>query len=313
METYLINYRDESFKMPTLLEWNFSYGSALPCDAFEVCFIHDKSMTALLEDAYRFRAVFEGKTVFFGVVDEFEVSASERGAVAWVRGRGLAALLLDNEAEAAQYFSASLDTILDKYVHPFGIRDIRRSVSPPVQSIVVNSGASAWRVLEDFMWFGSGLVPRFSRDGVLLLGEEPGERIVINERTAVFLREYKRKRYGVISEVLVKNKAAGSVNRVENADFSSRGGRARRVVNVPRQTRFDAMRSTGEYQIQRSMEDETRISLTLYPLFAAFPGDVAEISDGVLGLGGRFAVRRTRCFGAAAGAGTEIILSRQVQ
>lgn len=311
MDTYLTDYRGTNYKLPVLLEWNFSYGRELPCDAFHVSFAYDKAMLPILSDAVRFKAVYGNETVFLGVIDDFEVSISDKGSTVDIYGRGLAALLLDNEAEAAQYFAASLDIVLEKYVYPYGITQIRKNVDPPSQPLEVESGASAWKVLEDFMWFGCRIKPRFSKDGVLILGKEPGRKFSINSGTAGYEQTLKRKRYGVISEVLVKNRALGTLSTVENADFKQRGGSCRRVLNVPRKTRFDAMRATGEYQISRSKSEEFEISLVVPQIFAAFPEDVIELSSSSLGAEGIFYVDRTVCFADGESAGTEIILKNK--
>ena len=312
VEAFLFDFNGDGYALPVLLSWNFSYGFGLPCDAFEISFIYDPTMLDMLVRANRLRAVFEGETVFFGVVDEFEVSANERGLTATVRGRGLGALLLDNEVEAAEYFSISLDMILDKYVHPLGIREIRKNVSPPTQSMVIRSGASVWRVLEDFLWFGSGVRPRFDKVGTLLLGNEEGKRLVIDRKTALSSMVYRNKRHGVISHVLVKNRVAGTTNLVENTELLNRGGRAGRVINVPRWTMFDAMRSTGEYQIERSKDDEFRVSLSFPSLFHVFPGDAIELSASPLGLYGVYLVTGAQCFANADRAGTNVTLTRQL-
>lgn len=311
MNTYLVDFEGKSYELPVLLEWKLSYGCDLPCDAFEIVFIYDKSMLSTLTNAVRFCAVHEGETVFAGVVDDFEVSVSENGCIVTVNGRGLAALLLDNEAEAAQYYSASLDLILEKYVYPWGVTQVKKNVSFPQQAIVVDSGASMWSVLEDFVWFGCGIKPRFTRDGVLLLGEEAGQCFVVDGNTAATKQVFKSKRYGVISEVLVKNKALGTSDTIENSEFSKIGGCCRRVVNVPRKTRYDAMRATGNYQIAQSQADELVISITVPQIFAAFPGDSIELCNSPLGLSGEFYVSRTRCFADGDKAGTEIILTKQ--
>ncbi|MBP8640798.1 MAG: hypothetical protein KBI01_07875, partial [Oscillospiraceae bacterium] len=119
MNTYLVDFEGTSYELPVLLEWKYSYGCELPCDAFEITFVYEKSMLPMLTKAMRFRAVHEGETVFVGVIDDFEVSISENGCIATINGRGLAALLLDNEAEAAPYYSARLDTILEESVYPW--------------------------------------------------------------------------------------------------------------------------------------------------------------------------------------------------
>ncbi len=309
MDTYLIDYEGSSYTLPELLEWKFSYGCELPCDAFEIAFVYDKAMLEMLTNAVRFRAEHLGSTVFSGVVDDFEVSVSENGCVVTVNGRGLAALLLDNEAEAAQYYSASLDTILEKYVYPYGISEIRKNIAVPQQALVVDSGASLWRVLENFVWFGWGAKPRFTKEGVLLIGDEKGQSFTFDENTALTRIALKRKRYGVISEVLVKNKALGVTETIENTSFKEQGGCCSRIVNVPRKTRYDAMRSTGEYQISRSKAEELTVTLMVPYIFAAFPGDAIELTGSPLGISGKFLVSRTSCFADGDGAGTEIILT----
>lgn len=311
MQTFLTDNKGVSYELPVALKWDISHGDRLPCDAFETAYIHNAEMLEALSAAVRFRAVYEGQTVFSGVVDEFEISYSDAGGLVYVRGRGLAALLLDNEAEAAEYCSVGTDTVLSSYVYPFGVTSVRRNVSIPNQPMVIDSGSSCWRVLEDFLWFGCRVRPRFSPDGVLILGTEKGKRYRAGRDIALTEQRFRCRRYGVISEVLVKNKSLGTVNRVRNETFIMRGGSCRRVVNVPRNTRYDAMRSTGEYQIDCSREDELLISLTVPKLFAAFPGDIVEFEDSILGVSGAYVVGRTRCFAGDDDFGTEIILTRQ--
>lgn len=309
MEAYLIGYDGRQYLLPALLRWKFSYGAALPCDAFELSFLYDTSMAEMLEAGRRLRAVHEGKTVFSGLVDEAEISVTQEGGLVNLSGRGLAALLLDNEAEAAEYFSLSLEMLLERYVYPLGLREIRRNVSVPPQALVVDSGSSIWRVLEDFLWFGSGVRPRFSPDGVLIIGGEKGRRLAVDGGTAVLERRLKRTRYGVVSEVLVKNKALGTTEIVRDEDFVRQGGQCRRVVNVPRKTRFDAMRATGEYQLARSRAQAFSLRLTLPGLFAAFPGDWIALSDCGAGFDGGYFVSRATCFADGETAGTEIVLT----
>lgn len=308
MEAFLTNVWGGQYKLPLLLEWNFSYGAALPCDAFEVSFLFDAAMYPVLRDAVRFYADEDGKTVFTGIVDDFEISVSEKGSVAAVHGRGLAALLLDNEAGAAQYYSASLDTVLTGYVYPFGITNIKNIANISPQALNVESGESCWKVLEDFVRFGCGTRPRFDESGRLLIGRQEGKKRIIDAKTAVTAQTLRSRRYGVLSEAVVKNKAAGTSTTVVNEAFRASGGACRRVVNVPRKTLFNAMRATGEYQITRSMEDRFSISLTVPALFAAFPGDVVTLADTPVGAAGTYDVARATCFADGERAGTEIIL-----
>ena len=308
MKGFLSDYKGQKFELPILLGWDIRHGMGSPCDAFEIVFLYEESMLDMLSDAIRFEAEYEKDRVFTGVVDEFEVSAGEGGKTVILRGRSLAALLLDNEAEAAEYYYASQQFIIDRHVSPWGISDVKTGDLPTAATFQVSSGVSQWRVLEDFAYFCGGIQPRFNKDGVLLLDGSIGERRLIDESTAVSSQVYRETRYGMISSAVVKNKSWGISSLVENPEFLSRGGACRRVINVPRHTYYDAMRHTGEYQIKRSKEGKTVCELTVHAMFAAFPGDIVEMKKSPIGLSGEFLVSETRCWANGDSAGTQIVM-----
>lgn len=308
---FLVNYKGAKYKLPTLLSWDFSYGLGSPCDAFELSFIYKKSMLGTLSDATRFCAEFNGDRVFTGVVDEFELRADENGMLAVVRGRGMAALLLDNEAGIAEYYPASLELILEKHVYPWGIKNVRAASLPNVQGFKVSSGQSQWGVVENYAWFCGGIRPRVDRDGVLLLNGEKGRELEMSGDAAIIgSQSYTEKRYGVISSALVINKSLGISSLVEDEKFIARGGACRRVVTVPKLTWYDAMRHTGAYQLERSKEGSALMTLSVPSLFAAFPGDSIKLTDSPLGLRGLYYVEKSRCRAGGSEAGTTITLSK---
>lgn len=311
LECFLFDAGGTGYELPRLLEWSFRYGCGKPCDSFEVLMLFNERTAEIIDKAIRFKAVYGGGTVFWGVIDETQTQATENGAFCRVCGRGMQALLLDNEAQAAQFYSAGLEQVLESYVYPFGIGSVEKTVSPPSIPLTVSSGESVWRVLDNYMRFSCGSAPRFLCNGTLLLGERTGKRLKISERTAVSQCTCKHTRYGVISEVLVKNKVAGSQTIVKNDSFISEGGMCRRIVNVPRYTRFDAMRATGEYQISASRERKRCVSLTISEQFGAFPGDLVELSGIKTAPEGTYFVEEAHCFGSCEGAGTEILLTRK--
>ena len=313
MTGYLIDYRGAAYELPPILAWDIRHTLGNPADAFEIRLLYREDMLDVLRDAVRFRAVHEGEIVFFGVVDEFEIISDSAGMTVSVRGRGLAALLMDNEAEAAQYFSVSAQFILDRHVYPFGVSEVRLGELPKAASFVVDSGESQWSVLENFAWFIGGVRPRFLRDGVLILRHEAGDELVIDERTGVSRVLCREVRYGVISQAIVKNRAWGISTAVENREFVERGGCARRVVNVPRYTGYDVMRHTGEYQIARSKERGVVVEITLPELFAAFPGDRVALVGGVAetGVSGELVVSEARCRAGAERGETVLTLLKE--
>ena len=81
--------------------------------------LYDGEMAEILPKATRFTAYQDGRTVLRGVVDAYEISLSRQGLVATVEGRGMAALLLDNESEALTYGRAMLSEILENHVSTY--------------------------------------------------------------------------------------------------------------------------------------------------------------------------------------------------
>ena len=312
METYLIDYSGREYLLPVLLSWDMSYGCGLPCDAYEICVSYEPSMLPMLKGAVRMRAEHLGSTVFFGVVDEYEVEISHKtGSRVKISGRGLAALLLDNEAEAMEYFSADISVVLNDYVYPFGIKNVQILAGTPSIALKVTSGTSCYKVLENYLWFSSGLKPTFDQLGRLIIGERQGDLRIIDQETAINHVVLKDKRYGVISKVLVKNRVMGTTEVVENAEFTARGGCCQRIVNVPRTTNYDAMRKTGAYQIQCSKAGAKYISVELPTLFAAFPGDRISLNVDNLAVAGEFKVAKARCFANEHNVGTVLELESE--
>lgn len=310
MEAIVYDYFGAPRTLPTLIRWDFSHGFCSPCDSFEVSFLYEPSLLAPLKAAFRFRAVHEGKTVFYGVVDEFEANADAGGCVCALRGRGMQALLLDSQAESAEYYGADIAYILSRHAAPLGLAEVDvGTLGGRRANLEVSSGESHWSVLSRFAEFCLGVTPRFTAEGRLLLdGERGGSSLTVTAATPVTAQTLVQDRYGVISEAIVKNRSLGTSLTVRNEDFLAIGGKCVRVVNVPRRTGFDAMRHTGAYQIAKSKRGLIRCRLTLPALFAAFPGDLAVLESTPLGVTGEYYVSASRCFANASSAGTVLDL-----
>ena len=102
MTGILISWDGGRFRLPSLLSWTLRYGSGTPCDSFELSCLWGREEDARLSEAVRFEAEEGGGVVFRGVVDEYELRWDEKGGRLFLSGRGMAALLLDNEAESAE-------------------------------------------------------------------------------------------------------------------------------------------------------------------------------------------------------------------
>lgn len=280
------------FDLPEPLSWSVTHTGTVPCDSYSITCLYEKSMAEVLHLAAGFAAMEDGTTMLRGIVDEYTIDLGADGLTTTVTGRGYAARLLDNESRPLTYQDATLAEIVRCHVTPYGIScgelaDVRAS-----SVYTVAAGSSQWKALEGFCRTYGGFSPRFSRDGKLLAAPEKGggRRIVIGDGDPVLSCTLREDHYGVLTEVLVIDKTRNVSYDVKNQDMIGRGGQCRRVVYTPGQSTWAAMRYTGEYQIERSKEEEKAIVLRLPGSFLAFPGDIVELNLERMGLTGTFRV-----------------------
>lgn len=289
MKGRVTTWDKKSYDLPVLVEWELRYTGGVPCDSFSVTCAYEAGMGKILPECSRFGAFVDGQIQFYGVVDEYVAERSDRGDLLTVTGRGLAALLLDNEATAAVYQRATTQELLRTYVTPFGITCRQwKDLSGPYQ---VSSGSSQWKALEGFTRVYGGFTPRFTPVGELIAApEQPGKRFWVGDGSPILSLVKREKRYGVLSEVLVVDKVRGVTHTARNEEFLRRGGSCRRVLYTPGQSTWSAMRYTGEYQIAQSAQDAVEIEVTLQGSFLAWPGDQVILGLTEAGLGGTYRV-----------------------
>ena len=113
---------------------------------------------------------------------------------------------------------------------------------------------------------------------------------MLDEDAAVLELAWKEKRYGVLSEVLVRDKTRDQVQRVVHSGYARRGGQCRRVLTMPGRSGYQAMRYRGEFQLQRSQAERSRLELTVPQRFFAWPGDLVRLDRTGLGCNGVYRV-----------------------
>ena len=273
--------------LPTPLAWRLDYGLGTPCDSFWVKFLWAGGGEDTLAAGYRMTVVEDTQPMFTGVVDECVCQWTEDGCTAEISGRGMQALLLDNQAEAADYQVATLEEILRQYVVPFGITLDSGASLPAVWGFSVASGSSCWKVLYQFARYHGGVTPRFDRLG----------RLVLRQR-----------RYGVLSRVTVKDVSGWTRETEIDRDFETRGGRARRVLLMPKNTGFQARRYNARFQLARSRAGARLIEVTLAKGFAAWPGDLVKLDRPDWSRNGVYRVQESRVTLGERGKETTLVL-----
>lgn len=278
--------------LPDVIEWRFQYGTGTPCDSFQITCLWELAVDDDLAEATRFQAVQDGEIVFTGVVDECERSWGQEGGTLTVTGRGMAARLLDNETLGMEYQVATWQDILRDHVEPYGISAGESGSLPGVPGFQVATGSSEWQVVYDFCRYHGGITPRFDRWGRLVTAPWKDEkRLVLGPETAVSAFTLRDQRYGVLSQVLLRDRTSENVLSVKNEAFEARGGMSRKVITMPGKSTYQAMRYSGEYQLARSAEELRMVELELPGVFLAWPGDLVELQ---LGRGPGYGLWRVR-------------------
>ena len=276
MEGTLTCWDGRKITLPQVTEWAFQYGRGTPCDSFSLTCLWEPEED-LLAEAVTFTAVERGETMFTGVVDECERGWDGRGGFVTVSGRSMAARLLDNEALGMDYQVATWQDIVRDHVAPYGVETVGSGL-PAVPGFSVAVGSSEWQVVYEFCRYYGGVTPRFDRVGRLIATPwEEGKRLVLGEDAAVTALTLRDQRYGVLSQVLVRDKTTGAVQTVDNGDFLRRGGRCRRVLTMPGKSSYQAMRYSGSYQLEQSAEELRQLEMELPGAFLAWPGDLVEV------------------------------------
>ena len=295
--------------LPTAVSWKFCYGTDTPCDSFFLRCLWERGQEKMLSAACRFYAQWEGERVFTGVVDEFAVICGKDGLYLELSGRGMAALLLDNEAMPAEYQRCTRADIVANHVLPYGVEAVGGESLPAVSGFTVASGESEWSAVRRFTCYYGGVVPRFDRMGRLVL-DAPADReeLRVLERDAVTGWEYREERHGVLSQVAVRRRTTWGTQWVSDPAFQAEGGCARKIITVPNTTGTAAMRYSADYQLKAARRERVRMKITVAGAFLAWPGDLVSVELDGFGANGQYRAAQTEVSCGSGGLTTTLVL-----
>lgn len=301
------------YELPAPIAWSVTHTATVPCDSYAMTVLYEPDMAPILKLAAGFVIRQEGRVMLRGIVDEYEVHMGRTGLTATIIGRGYAARLLDNESRPVTYQAATLAEIIRCHVTPYGILAGETADLRATSVYTVAAGTSQWKALEGFCQVYGGFSPRFGRDGKLLATpEKPGTTFSLKEGDPILSCTLREDHYGVLTEVLVIDKTRNVSYCVKNREMLEKGGQCRRVVYTPGQSTWSAMRYTGEYQIQKSREEEKVVTVCLPGSFVAFPGDLFQLELPRMGIQGTFRVAEAEnTFSAQDGASATLTLKER--
>lgn len=311
MDVELMTYEGRRFRLPAPMEWELEYACGVPCDSFWMELPWKQGEEEVYRKAVRITASHGGMTVFTGLVDEAEWGISAQGSRVALSGRSLAALLLDNEAQAADYAAATLEDILRDHVAPYGLSALVETAIPACQGFSVAAGSSEWQVVYDFTRYHGAVQPRFDREGRLVLAPfADGTVKVLDDTVPVTAMSCRERRYGVLSEVVVRDKRRQCSEQVVNSEFQAQGGQARRILTTSGAVGDRAMRYSGQFQLDKSSARRRQAELTVPAVFFAWPGELIRISRTGCGENGLWRVLESTVKEGAAGGSTTLTLGK---
>lgn len=292
---YVTDWRGERWRLPELESWEIEYTAGVPCDSFWLRFPWKQENETGPEKWVGFQGEQDGARAFTGVVDECERIRDGRGERMEMSGRGMAALLLDNEAMGQDYAAATLEDILRDHVEPYGIAAAPGARLPAVSRFSVAAGSSEWSVVYDFARYYGGVTPRFDKMGRLVLTGWLEEReLILGDDVPVTEMRCTDRRYGVLSEVVVRDRYSGSVQTIRHHSFLEQGIRARRVIAAPGRSSYKAMRYSGQFQLDRAAVQRVKIEVQVALPFCAMPGELVVLERSGWDRNGRYRVIRAK-------------------
>ena len=291
MTGYVFTAQGTAVQLPAPVAWTFQYTAGVPCDSFRLRCIWEGENAVDPAQWATFQALESGEVKFTGVIDECETVREPEGSYFEISGRGMAARLLDNEALSQDYEIATLADILRDHVTPYGISVGETTAMAPVSQFSVAAGSSEWSVLYDFARYYNGICPRFDQLGRLILAPWDDRTEVMLDSSVPVLRLVCRdRRYGVLSQVVVRDRYQNWTETVNNASFQALGGQRRQVVTMPGKSQYQAMRYSGQYQLEQSAAEQLRLEVNVPKLFFAKPGDLVRLSQPNWGRNGQYRV-----------------------
>lgn len=290
MTGYVWTYDGRREQLPVLLQWSIKLTDGEPCDSFCVRFVYAPKWRRTLDAAVRLTAEQDGKVVFSGVVDDYAINLDRGGMLAEITGRGLAALLMDNQVRAAEYLCAQSEDILNTYVYPYGILNVRAEKMEPVERFVVETGYTCWQVLAGFCRHSAEIRPRFLPDGTLVLEKQAEGRTLRLREEACLSVCRTGKRYGVSSEQILVNTRTGAQTSAVNEDFAARGGRCVRVHGRSG-NKIRATWRTAQQRLEDDRRGAEQIEVRVGGCFFAQPLDRVQLRLTKLGIEGTYTVQ----------------------
>ena len=127
--------------------------------------------------------------------------------------------------------------------------------------------------------------------------------------TAVTALTCRDRRYGVLSQVVVRDRYQDWTETVDTPSFQALGGQRRQVITMPGKGQYQAMRYSGQFQLEQSAAEQLRLEVEVPKLFFAKPGDLVQLAQPDWGRNGQYRVAQAQVGQDEQGAWTRLELA----
>ena len=289
MTGYITTANGDVWRLPALLEWEILRTDGDGCDSARVISHYEPARLEVLKKATRLRLEKDGKTEFFGVVDEFTAGAGSNGRRLEISARGLMALMLDSQLRSAEFASFGEKDAISRLATPFGITKVVSGGLGNLRNFSWESAATPWQVLSGYCRHAGGIRPRFTADGTLVLKREEKPLWLLTDACAYTEARLRYRRYGVVTRQIVVS-AGGAVETAENEAARELALDTQKVAVRTGKT-LKASWRTGQQRVEDSLDKAASLTVTIPGLFAGEPGDRVRVNLPKAGFAGDMKLR----------------------
>lgn len=98
----------------------------------------------------------------------------------------------------------------------------------------------------------------------------------------------------MLSQVVVRDRYQQLTQVVSNTDFQALGGSRRQVLTMPGKSQYQAMRYSGQFQLDQSATEQLVLEVTIPVLFYGKPGDLVQLQRSDWGRDGLYRVNQAQ-------------------
>ena len=261
----------EEITLPRPLRIKLSQSSSEPAGKLTLTYLPETEIPELS------RMKLEGDISFWGVVDSIKSEQTDNGRLIVISCRTIAALLLDNHAAPAEFYSPTPSFVLGLYCNNMGFKGFLYDEYHEVPSVSATRGTSCWDAVEAYCEQAFGRPPHITEDNFISCQPYGDSRIHTfgGSGYPIYTLERVIDRTGIISGATIRDENGAYSISVSNPDCPA--GVSRYHFITPEAPWLYYRELYGKRTLRRSMSGYRAVNLETPTVFPLQIGDRAII------------------------------------